>query len=319
MRLLRGSGINGLRGIAGKRDDGIIRPLLHLQKNELVGWLQANGIPFREDASNSELHFFRNRVRHSLLPELTRLEPLATEHIAAIATEAQKIWAERSDEVLQWVGQWVVKRGSNRFTIKKAGLHDAWLVSEGIRQLFKTYGITPTRLHIAGVAAQRSRSSGTFLLPDGWHYRVGKDVLLFEKDARSFCCSLPISGSTVCYEAGLRLTLSLLEQLPAELDSGRWTVFLDAEAALSREIGQSGLIYRTILPDDEFVPLGREKKVNICHFLAKQGLNSIERELRGVVTTQQGAPVWIPGVRLAAPYRVTPATKQVIKLHSEPF
>ncbi len=73
LRLVRGSGLRGLCGVASKRREGgvwIIRPLLLCQKKELLAALKENRISFSEDPTNRDDSFTRNRVRRRLLPLL---------------------------------------------------------------------------------------------------------------------------------------------------------------------------------------------------------------------------------------------------------
>jgi tRNA(Ile)-lysidine synthase len=71
-RFLRGAGTSGLAGIRPRTKDGLFRPLLSLTREEIRDSLHSRGIPWREDASNSNLDFARNRIRCELLPLLTR-------------------------------------------------------------------------------------------------------------------------------------------------------------------------------------------------------------------------------------------------------
>jgi tRNA(Ile)-lysidine synthase len=75
-RLLRGAGLRGLRGIAARRNlaPGIelIRPLLRVTRADVLAYLQAEGQTYREDASNANRDYTRNRIRHELLPQLAR-------------------------------------------------------------------------------------------------------------------------------------------------------------------------------------------------------------------------------------------------------
>ena len=73
MHLLRGSGIKGLAGIPPVRDGRFIRPLMDLQHQEIVKYLNKNEIPFVEDDTNSDPRFHRNRIRHELIPMLQKL------------------------------------------------------------------------------------------------------------------------------------------------------------------------------------------------------------------------------------------------------
>jgi tRNA(Ile)-lysidine synthase len=75
-RLLRGSGIRGLRGIAERRTlvPGlfVIRPLLRVSRQEVLQFLESEGQSYRLDSTNLDLRYTRNRIRHELLPFLAK-------------------------------------------------------------------------------------------------------------------------------------------------------------------------------------------------------------------------------------------------------
>jgi tRNA(Ile)-lysidine synthase len=75
MRLIRGAGIDGLTGMLPERRIGslrVLRPMLSVWREEVLKYLDARGLKWREDASNRDLKFLRNRIRHELLPLLER-------------------------------------------------------------------------------------------------------------------------------------------------------------------------------------------------------------------------------------------------------
>jgi tRNA(Ile)-lysidine synthase len=71
-RLIRGSGLAGLAGMRIKTSEGLIRPLLQCSREEVRQWANAEGLSWREDSSNADLRFARNRIRHEIMPELAR-------------------------------------------------------------------------------------------------------------------------------------------------------------------------------------------------------------------------------------------------------
>ncbi|HUQ17158.1 MAG TPA: tRNA lysidine(34) synthetase TilS [Candidatus Saccharimonadales bacterium] len=89
----RGSGLGGLAGMRPSRD-GIIRPFLALSRADTVAICAAAGISPREDPSNRDLAFARNRVRRRVLPELERINPQARLALARLAEAA----AEAADD-----------------------------------------------------------------------------------------------------------------------------------------------------------------------------------------------------------------------------
>jgi tRNA(Ile)-lysidine synthase len=75
LRLLRGSGSRGLAGMRPRVGD-VIRPLLGVSRAQVLDYLAARGLAWREDPSNADPAFLRNRVRHELLPYLeSRVNP----------------------------------------------------------------------------------------------------------------------------------------------------------------------------------------------------------------------------------------------------
>jgi tRNA(Ile)-lysidine synthase len=78
MRIVKGASLKGLVGIAPVRDDGvlrIIRPLVELEKEELVSYLDESEIKYRIDSSNLEDKYFRNIVRREIVPFLENYNP----------------------------------------------------------------------------------------------------------------------------------------------------------------------------------------------------------------------------------------------------
>lgn len=71
-RVLRGSGLAGLAGVHPVTRDGFVRPMIGITRSQVLEYLQSRGLKWREDASNRDLRFARNRIRHELLPQLAR-------------------------------------------------------------------------------------------------------------------------------------------------------------------------------------------------------------------------------------------------------
>ena len=86
LRLLRGAGTTGLAGMRPCAPP-FVRPLLPFSRDELVAWLEGRGIPWREDASNRDPLFARNRVRHELLPLLATYNPAIRERLAELCRQ----------------------------------------------------------------------------------------------------------------------------------------------------------------------------------------------------------------------------------------
>jgi tRNA(Ile)-lysidine synthase len=89
-RLLRGAGSAGLAGIRPRVETGIVRPLLEVSRSDVLAYLRRHGWSWREDSTNQQIEFDRNRIRHQLLPSLCReWNPRLPETLAQMAQWAQ--------------------------------------------------------------------------------------------------------------------------------------------------------------------------------------------------------------------------------------
>ena len=90
MRLLRGAGPDGLACMKEDETVGslrILRPMLRLRREEIRNALRTDGITWREDSSNEDQSYLRNRIRHELMPVLNRISGTAVEKICRTAAQ----------------------------------------------------------------------------------------------------------------------------------------------------------------------------------------------------------------------------------------
>jgi len=111
-RILRGCGLRGLGGIWPVTAEGIVRPLIETDRSTVEAFLRERGIRWREDSSNRDLRFARNRIRQELLPRLIReWNPALTEALGRLAELAreEEQHGEReafnlAEELVKWEG-----------------------------------------------------------------------------------------------------------------------------------------------------------------------------------------------------------------------
>ncbi len=98
-RLLRGTGLRGLRGIAARRElePGLtlVRPMLEATRTEILAYLSNLNQSYREDATNRDLRYTRNRLRHELLPLLAeRYNPAIVGVLNSLSEQAEAIYRD---------------------------------------------------------------------------------------------------------------------------------------------------------------------------------------------------------------------------------
>ena len=107
--IVRGSGVRGMRGmlpsapLPGMPSLRLVRPILPLARADTVAVCNAAGIDYREDATNAELHATRNRLRHTVLPQLREENPSVDAAILGLAESARELFrtVERSADSAQ--------------------------------------------------------------------------------------------------------------------------------------------------------------------------------------------------------------------------
>lgn len=106
-RVLRGTGLRGLRGIPAKRGSGIVRPLLPFWKEEIRSYARRVGLRPRFDESNEDLRFARNVLRHDVLPGVEeRVAPGARRalvRLARLARREEAAWESLAPDLLDSV------------------------------------------------------------------------------------------------------------------------------------------------------------------------------------------------------------------------
>ena len=118
LRLFRGSGSDGLAGMKwhnpspANPDIDLVRPLLDIPKASLLEYASEHKVAFREDATNADLDIPRNRVRHELLPLLTRnFQP----QLHKILSRTMDILGAESDAALETARLWLGGRSEGQF------------------------------------------------------------------------------------------------------------------------------------------------------------------------------------------------------------
>ena len=138
LRIARGTGLKGLRGIMAERPDGVIRPMLQFTKQNLLEYARQHNIEWREDSTNKNINHFRNKVRLEILPHF---EKSTIDSLARIAELSQKIYAKLIKALDAYFNPFLVSCGNGTVVLRHfylppfAGYGELlrlWLGSKGI-------------------------------------------------------------------------------------------------------------------------------------------------------------------------------------------
>lgn len=197
-RLMRGTGISGLRAIRGNipakgTRPQIIRPLLKLEKKSLQEWMATEGIPWQEDSSNQSLTPDRNYLRHLVLPllierwgkervlrGLCRLSREAT----TISKSAEKHW----DKEISWME---LPKAGNRVVWQsaKAKIKRRKDLAHCLHRLWQREGWPAkewSRERFIRLAKWIQGKGPLEALPNGWRLFLDEHILRFDPPEQWF-------------------------------------------------------------------------------------------------------------------------------------
>jgi tRNA(Ile)-lysidine synthase len=320
-RLLRGSSLAGLSGILPVTEEGLVRPLLELPRAEIQAWLEERGIGWREDETNRDTSYARNRLRHDTLPLLREaFNPRLDEALANLATLAR-------DEELFW--QTELDRQSisaSQPTILKtsdlAGLPRA-LARRLIRRTIELAKGDLRQIefaHVERILEMACSSEG--------HDRVqipSLDVLrsfewirfmplgTYGGPNRDFSMPLPAPGSVELPDGSARITLQVLEKTAATEACATVVNELDWQRLRSLDEAGHGLEVRNWRPGDQYHPIGQSKEQKI-KTLFQEGRIPLWERRNWPIITYNGIILWTRCFGAAAAFAAGSSTRVVLRV-----
>jgi len=312
MRLLEGTGVRGLAGIPPVRGR-LIRPLIDARHGDAVRALEAAGVPWVEDPSNDDPKFFRNRVRHELLPLLAAVyQPDIVTHLTAVARAARQ-GVDALDETAARELERLADRGPTGLTLSRAALAGlpASVAAEvlrtaaaafGSRAPLRAWGHRGLRRVLAAPAPRRPfRLGGVSVEVSGDRVRVSREPMP-SLAARS----IDIPGRVELPEIGRALEACILPAAGYVLPREPERAAFDADRLPPR------LLVRARRRGDRLAAFGGgERRLKTLLIDAK-----IPRWERGRVPVVEadGRIIWVAGMRRAATAPLTPTTPRVLEL-----
>jgi tRNA(Ile)-lysidine synthase len=329
IRLLRGSGLDGLAGIPPVRRSGetsIIRPLLETTRRDVESYLRAIGAEWREDSTNQDLAILRNRIRLVLLPALEGYNPDVRQTLARAADllrdEAEAIdtlAAARIAETLTGDSE-VVQVSLERFIRLPAALQRR-VLREAVRRV--RGNLRAVRfVHIEGARqlVLEGQAGSWMPLPGGVRITrlpTGAEVAAECTGGLPRLYRVSVPGRVVAVEYGVQVTAEELtrDQLEAGPDLAR----RDAVVLDAARVG-SELVLRGPQPGDRFAPVGMEGRTKmVADYLRDEKIPRHRRASIPVLTTRDGMVLWIVGMRASESAQITPTTMRAVRVVARPL
>ncbi|MFC4777225.1 tRNA lysidine(34) synthetase TilS [Paenibacillus sp. GCM10023252] len=320
MRFIRGTGPGGLAGITMKRslrNVELIRPLLRMNKLDLLRYCEKHAVPYCIDSSNEQRYYFRNKIRMDVLPYLSQYNPRLTESLQHLSEMAhgEDEWME--SQTLQQFQMIVVQRPEGYALACKdlTGLHVA--LQRRLIKLILNY-LSQEADSISYEQIEGMRAAARPDAPSTWQADVHGgikcvreyDLLRWQRvsagsdRAAGFSCIVPEHG-----ELPLPVSGYVLEALGAgdrRVAGDRFEAFFDAAEL------HYPLTVRSRQPGDRIQVLGLNGSKKVQDMFVDEKVPPSERDRYPLLADADGRLLWIPGIRRSAHALVGPQTKHVI-------
>ena len=330
LKLTRGAGTRGLAGVYPKiavrcrpssicQDDHvspaspkfIVRPLLSAHRRELESYLDEIGQRWREDSSNRELLYTRNRVRHEILPRLAELvnsrvhETLA--EAAEIARSEEEFWLREVARLLPTV--WKPQGSGGSICRKSLDEFDRAVRRRVVRSVAQSLGLHLEFKHVEEVL-NLGRENARAALPQNWSATLLKGEIRFSgvrSNRADYEYFLPMPGKIAIAEAGIIVEALVLNRKEDSNDR--------CEQILDLKFIKSKLVVRNWRAGDRFWPENTKEPRKIKELLQDRHVTGDEKKSWPVLAVGNEI-VWVRDLGIRRDFRAK-ADKGLLIKYSE--
>ncbi|WP_273276997.1 tRNA lysidine(34) synthetase TilS [Maribacter polysiphoniae] len=298
INLSRGTGLKGLSGIPAKTDM-ISRPLLPYSRVQLSEYAKENNIQWREDRSNAETKYLRNKIRHDIIPLLKETHPTFLHNFQTTQRNLQQIVAI-SDIHLSNLKKELFREDGEVVRISTEALLALNPIGAYMYGLFNAYGFTAWNdvvQLITAMSGKEIRSKTHRLLKD-------RDELILGKIEEEQINSYTIAETTTAIEEPVAMTITLVNNI---VETGPDVLYIDKETL------KYPLVLRKRQKGDYFYPLGMQGRKKLSKFFKDEKMDVFSKEKQWLLCSDTDI-VWVVGKRLDNRFKITPRTKKILKI-----
>ena len=308
INLTRGTGIAGLTGMKPVTNR-IIRPLLFATRKVIVDYSRKHKISYREDKSNAETKYTRNKIRHLVIPVLKEINP----SIEATLTETAGRFSNLN-EILSDFTENLRKRAfterENLIIFNFKQLQSKIQNKTILYELLKPYGISNNNIDdLQNIIKGRT---GGQLFTGTYRFIKNRNEIIIVPESQPETANFKVNSVTE------------LRKIPG-IDSARYIKITEkfsipgdpCIACLDAREISFPIIIRKWKKGDFFFPLGMDQKKKLSDYFVDRKFSRLDKE-KILVAESSGMIIWIIGERIDNRFRITGSTNKalIIKAHS---
>ncbi|AYN68208.1 tRNA lysidine(34) synthetase TilS [Euzebyella marina] len=298
INLSRGSGLDGLTGIPEKTGS-ICRPLLPFSREQILEYAKKHSIEWREDRSNSDTKYLRNKLRHDIIPLLKSSSPAFLDNFNNSIKYLNQVFDIKEDTILHLKNKLFIE-GDQFIEIDIEQLIALQPLEGYMYHLFCTYGFREPQELIQlteGLSGKELRSKSHRLIRDR------KRLLLSEiKITESPSYTINYENHEIVRPLNLKV-----EEVSGVGEHTKNIIYVDGDAL------KYPLTVRKWENGDYFHPFGLGGKKKLSKYFKDEKYNTLAKEEQWLLCSENSI-VWVIGRRADERFKVTDKTKKVLKL-----
>ncbi len=304
---LRGCGLSGLHGIL-PRQGKLIHPLLFATRTQVDSYVAQHHLAFKEDVTNAQEKYVRNKIRHSLIPLLEDIQPNAT-HILWQNTQRLQEVEDLYKQGITALKKQYENNGDGAINIDKLRSNDnaVTLLYEWLSPLGFNHSQCAQILHGTAVDTNAQR-----FLSDTHMATLNRGSLyIAAKDAKVENVSYTINKGDTFVSQPVPMCIEYKEG-PVKIEREAHIALLDADKL------KFPLLLRQWQTGDRFAPLGMKGKAKLLSdFFTDLKLSPQDKQNVWLLCSGKTI-VWVIGYRISHHAKITAETKEVVRLVLQP-
>ncbi|MDD5571398.1 MAG: tRNA lysidine(34) synthetase TilS [Bacteroidales bacterium] len=304
INILRGTGISGLHGIAAKNKK-IIRPLLFAKRKEIEEYVLKNKLKYREDKSNNENKYLRNKIRHDIIPIFKEIHPEFENTIKGNIERLKDVEKIYKNEI-EKVQKNLVVENKNTTTISIKELKKINPLRTYLYELLSPFNFNFS--NVGNIIENLDDISGKQFLSPTHRLIKDRNELIITKINDEQKNEYLINYGDTLIEAPLKISI---RKTPFNKSTGiqkdKNTATFDADKL------SFPLKIRKWENGDCFHPFGMKNKKKLSDFFIDEKFSLVEKENTWVVCSGNKI-AWIAGHRIDDRFKVDDKTKNILQL-----
>ena len=312
MRFIQGNSYRGLKGIPAN-ENFLIRPLLDTTKNEIKLYAKENSLDFRNDESNNDLKFLRNRLRKTILPKINEINPNFLKSIQNLQNNFNQIsnWVDTNIDIFKENFCSIDENKNYYIDHSELSKYPIFIQQEIIKSFFSSN--KKWRKHIWDRLKEflLFSNTGEYLILDE-SSKVLKDrkkIFIISNNKKSlevvfeFKSDNSVSKKIGNYHFNFnKLTYSKT----FSLNNSKELIDLDL-------IKKNSLVLRPWEKGDKMIPLGMKNFKKISDILIDSKVNRFEKKNKYILCSNDKI-IWLCGLKLDERFKITSKTKSFAEL-----